>query len=379
MVRTMPIGGSQATHVKYIFLSVFLIALAAYVVLFKTYDDSVQRTIIVSKQVYRTPLVSRPTKVTEPVDKDCIFRHSKLYRKIYVYPSPNDQAAWWQEPSILTDIGRTFQNASSWPWLEIDQIARATASAHYNIQSQNVQYASELLVREIIANPNSCLRSYDPETAELFYVPYLPSTEHHLGHDRKLNYTTSDFGSAILQILDHQNYDPWEQTFGLTSKYWKRRGGSDHILVFSEPMHGLYHPRSKRGHFHFIHTQKQLAPPIVFSVELSTAFVQQYPNCAKKNILLPYPNTHGGWFNGYYEQYNRSISQYYSAGMHGTCTKLRKAMKADYNHCAPSFRQLKEQDAMGNAIGMRKSIFCPCPVRNIVPVGYVVSLSIAGR
>jgi hypothetical protein len=178
-----------------------------------------------------------------------------------------------------------------------------------------------------------------------------------------------------MEILDNQNYEPWETTFGLTSEYWKRRGGSDHILVFSEPMHGLFHPRSKRGHYHFIHSQKQLTPPIVFSVELSASFVQQYPQCSRKNILLPYPNTHGGWYNGdqAIPSTNRTISQYYSAGNHGTCTKLRKAMQDDYRSCSPSYKTLQKQNAMPNAVGMRKSIFCPCPVRyNLVEPSVVI-------
>jgi hypothetical protein len=183
----------------------------------------------------------------------------------------------------------------------------------------------------------------------------------------------------------------WENAFGLTSKYWKRRGGADRILVFSEPLHGLWHPRKPRGSFHYIHTQKQLHPPIVISVELSTTFVKMYPRCAAKNILMPYPNTDGRWYNGKHQTqalqilaaWNASVAnssaalpeeralghdparvvaQFYSAGNHGTCTQLRQAMEADYTNCATSsivLRQLSE--TIHHAVAMNLATFCPCP------------------
>lgn len=333
---------------------------------------------------------TRSASLVAEDDSTCIFRKSPIYRKVFVYPNPGENE--W-EGDILTPSGHNA-SAMQWPWLALDQSARANARSHYNIESSNVQYATELLVRELMVNPQSCLRTYDPDEATLFYVPYLPSTEHHMGHDSKTNYDFSPYGRAILQIIENQDYTDWETMFGLTSEYWKRRGGSDHILVFSEPMHGLFHPRSKRGNYHFISSQKQLSPPIVISIELSTAFVTMYPKCAAKNILVPYPNTHGDWFNG--AQANqaqqllsqagvttqtsnaalpaeqklaaqgeldaRPVAQYYSAGNHGTCTKLRRAMQADYKTCAESYAALNDKlQASQNAVGMRLSTFCPCP------------------
>ena len=325
------------------------------------------------------------------VDRDCIFRDSAIRRKVYVYPNPGDPE-WVGD--ILSPAGNNLSTLPPWPWLELDRSSRENSRGHYNILSSNVQYTTELLVREIMMNPKSCLRTMDPEEATLFYVPYLPSVEHHVGHDAKTDYSFSPYGKAIVNILDEQNYTAWENTFGLTSKYWKRRDGSDHILVFSEPMHGLFHPRNRRGSYHFIHSQKQLAPPIVISVELSATFVSMYPNCAAKNILVPYPNTHGDWFNGAYaeearhlmEKANvdiksstaalsservlsttgnieaRPVAQYYSAGNHGTCRKLRRAMQSDYTTCAVSNKMLKETlQNPHNSVGMRLTTFCPAP------------------
>ncbi len=323
-------------------------------------------------------------------DQDCPFRASPLYRSIYAYPSPGDDE--W-EGDILS-----ASNVTSWPWIEIDRRIREAAQVHYDPSSQAVQYTTELLVRDIILHPKSCLRTKDPAKAKLFYVPYLPSVEYHNGSLTLGDYKTSPFGQALMDATAG-DYRAWESTFGLTSEYWQRRNGSDHILVFSEPLHGLWHPKSRRGSFHFIHSQKQLTPPIVISVELSRTFVEKYPYCARKNILMPYPNTDGKWFNGYYDQeaerlyqeitvgkspaalsaekeiarqtfpsgrnYPRPLAQFYKGGNHGTCRILRLAMQRDFL-CTNSSAVLEEQkrtnDALDNyMLAYRQSTFCPCP------------------
>jgi hypothetical protein len=322
-------------------------------------------------------------------DKDCQFRNSPLYRSVYVYPSPGDEK--WQG-EILSKSGK--QNTIDWPWIEVDERSKREGLLHYNPKSQFIQYTTEIFVRDIITHPNSCLRTDDPETATLFYVPYLPSLEYHNGTGSLGDYKTSPFGNALMDATDG-NFNTWEQVFGLTSKYWQRRQGSDHILVMSEPLHGLWHPKSRRGNFHFVHSQKQLAPPIVLSVELSTTFVEMYPHCARTNIVLPYPNSDGQWFNGkldteameLYEktaqlhtvnssavldsekellrQGNtkdrpRPLAQFYGAGNHGTCRLLRKSLKRDYD-CSASGRATKRHELKNYAHGYRQATFCPCP------------------
>lgn len=316
-----------------------------------------------------------PELPTKDNDADCPFRNSSIYRSVYVYPSFGE-ADW--KGAILSSTNVT----TPWPWLELERQSRLNGTSHYDIDSQHVQYSTELLVRELLTNPRSCLWTTDPEAATLFYVPYLPSVEHHRGNKYTLDYEYSPYGRAIMDILVDKNYTAWESTWGLTADYWRRRNGSDHILVFSEPMHGLWHPRFKRGSFHYRHSQMQLTPPIVVSVELSTSFVEMYPNCAAKNILMPYPNTNGRWFNGWYDDQvaqlllsskaeaalpnepdkaARPAAQYLNVGIHGTCKKLRRALTNDYRACSRSYTEWHANQTSDFALGLRISTFCPAP------------------
>jgi len=113
-------------------------------------------------------------------DADCPFRNSPIYRKVFVYPNHGDVENGWSG-DILSEWGKDLDKLPRWPFLDVDIKSRNASSAHYNPKSQIVQYNTELLVREVITNPKSCLRTYNPEEADLFYVPYLPSVEFHIG------------------------------------------------------------------------------------------------------------------------------------------------------------------------------------------------------
>lgn len=315
-------------------------------------------------------------------DADCPFRNSSIYRSVYVYPSPGDQE--WTG-SILTDHGRLLTK-DSWPWLKIDEQTRYNETNHYHVTSQHAQFSTELLVRQILTHPDSCLRTHNPEHAKLFWVPYLPSVEFHAGiRGPPPSHQTSVYASAISNAISGRDYSDWKRLFGLTDEYWKRRNGSDHILVFSEPLQGLQHPKGKRGSFHFCQTQAQLDAPIIISVELSTTFVEMHPACAAKNILLPYPVTDGRYFNGGWGRQaaallannganevvgvsatqelendnKRPLSVFFRAGLHGVCTPLRVSMTKD-GKCSENWKRQKSL-TKDYRLGMRLGTFCPCP------------------
>ncbi len=335
---------------------------------------------------------SYPRDPTREDDKDCVFLNSSLYRSVYVYPTWNNETDGWQGPILSKHTG-----VDEWPWLYEDRRAKEGRFGHYGeANNQMGQYTLELIVRELMTHPDSCLRTMNPMKATLFYVPYLPSVEFHKGKTFVADYSTSPYADAVEAAISG-NYTQWEKLFGLTSDFWERKKGADHILVFSEPLHGLSHPRSKRGSHHFINTQKMLTPPIIISVEVSRSFVEKYPKCSAKNIVVPYPNPDGRWFNGAFDNESfaqwssvikakayleaeketisistqsienntivdifqpKPIAQYYSAGYHGTCTPLRKSMDKDY-HCTASSKAFPGKVSYHQ--GMRASTFCPCP------------------
>jgi Exostosin family len=239
-------------------------------------------------------------------DADCIFRNSPIYRSVYVYPSPGEPEWTSERDLILSPQGKARKSSFRYPWTLIDEESKHLLRGPYNISSKVAQYNTELLVRLILTHPDSCLRTHDPEQATLFYVPYLMSAAYHIGDApvKDRNKRKAPYGQAIMDIItDHNNTDGWERHFGWTSRYWQRRQGSDHVIVYSEALHGLWHPRNKRGNFHFLHTQYWTHPPIAVAIGSSTSFVERYPNCAQKNILLPYPNTDGRWYNGVWDRH----------------------------------------------------------------------------
>jgi hypothetical protein len=129
----------------------------------------------------------------------------------------------------------------------------------------------------------------------------------------------------------------------------------------------------------------------VISVEVSKTFVETYPKCTRKNILVPYPNIDGRWYNGELDRQaadllllqhqtpqrlttvrnssKKPLWMYYNAGYHGECRTLREALKQDYiceqEERDPNNALVRELNSRNRhesfPIGMRLATFCPCP------------------
>lgn len=254
---------------------------------------------------HQSASVTDPDPTDPGADANCIFRRSSLYRSVYVYPSPGETEWETERDIILSEHGKSWKKSYRFPWTLVDEESKRLQRGPYDPQNPVSQYNTELLVRLIMTHPDSCLRTHDPEQATLFYVPYLMSAAYHLGDApvKERNKKKAPFGLAMMDIIQNQNNSTgWEEHFGWTSKYWQRRQGSDHVIVYSEALHGLWHPKNKRGNFHFLHTQYWTHSPIMVAIGSSTSFVERYPSCARKNILLPYPNTDGKWYNGVWDE-----------------------------------------------------------------------------
>ena len=344
-------------------------------------------------------------------DQDCPFRHSALYRSIFVYPNPHTEATLFAHVRSSSNT-TTTRTTIEWPWMVTLHQTRSAGTGLYDIidNPSVTQFALDAVVYELLTSPHSCLRTEDPSHAQLFFVPFLPSLYRRGGRVGRNDTRNGDnnhgppppqpppqppehtsvYEEALAHAMMGTSYDGWEQTFGLTSRYWRARNGTDHVVVMPEPLHGLYHPRGKRGFHHYIKTQKQLTASIVISVELSRTFVETYPRCSRqKNLVVPYPNVDGRWYNGVWDEQarlvrhhqraddtneqssslnndrHRPFSVYYAAGNHGECRGLRRALHT--NHQCENHHPFESQEwhfhrTIGSfPVGMRRATFCPCP------------------
>lgn len=137
----------------------------------------------------------------------------------------------------------------------------------------------------------------------------------------------------------------------------RRHNGADHILVMPAPVTNFRHQTNMRGFFHYM---PQLAPPLFLSVELSRSFLQEYPACASKNLVLPYAGTDANYFLGRYtsSRIPRSKLLFYQGGMHGSCIFVRLALNA---LCKGSEHAVQRGDRKREE-GFQMATFCPIPV-----------------
>ena len=373
---------------------------------FSARDDATNPSMLLPSKLLDSCISSSSSSNNNNDDQGCPFRDSFLYRSIFVYPNPHTEADMFAKfrPSNNASADDTIVG---WPWIQNLLRHRTNGQGLYDIDNPSLtQFTLDVIVYEIMTSAHSCLRTWDPTHAKLFFVPFLPrlyrrsgGTDTGGGEDDAKTEHTSAYEEALAQAVMGTSYDGWEQMFGLTSQFWKLKQGTDHVVVMPEPLHGLYHPRGKRGFHHYIKTQKQLWAPIVISVELSKTFVETYPSCSQKNIVVPYPNIDGRWYNGRWDEQtmkykrtyqrerqstidsqnknqqldqltgevigkdSRPFSVYYAAGNHGECLSLRTSLRTNHQCGNPSVIKwlALNSENISFPVGMRMVTFCPCP------------------
>lgn len=324
-------------------------------------------------------------------DAACPFRQSPLYRSIFVYPSPNETLF----ESMKSDRAGVVSNNGTvpmWPWLPMNEEFRNKQFLVYNIKHDEMnQFTLEQYVHDIMTHPHSCLQTKDPEKAKLFYIP-LMETLYWRGLERLgqlpaewMKNRMTPYSEALLNAIDGK-YDLWEDRFGLTSRFWKRKEGADHFFVMAEPCNGLQHIPGARANTNYVIAQRQNRPPIVISSELAVSYVRMYSKCAAKNIVMPYPNVNGKWFRGHFESRAKSqlpsllasagqhsgtnnagdggtdlrpVLIHVSAGTHGQCAGLRQGL-LDNHHCSKSYSMISKH-RITRQVQMHLAKFCPCP------------------
>ena len=154
-------------------------------------------------------------------DMKCPFRHSKLYRTIYVYEHPERGPLSMRAPSANDTV---FEE---WPWIPILQNSSEEEYGHFGMATPMDQYTLEIIVNEIFPNPSSCLRTYNPESAVLFYVPFFNSVHFHAGSLFPQNFTTTRYAQArrSLDLGNNRGGDAQAviPIIKIFSNYWRSR------------------------------------------------------------------------------------------------------------------------------------------------------------
>eukprot|EP01039_Chlorochromonas_danica_P005407 gene5407-5947_t len=201
-----------------------------------------------------------------------------------------------------------------------------------------------------------CGRTHQPEEADFFYLPLIRDLDYRIALTGKGDRKPSPVDQALLDVLEKDNFNRWNEVFNITDIYWKKKKGADHLIVMPAPVTNFRHETNRRGFFHYM---PQLAPPIFFNVELSRSFLNEYPVCARsKNIVLPYAMTDANHYTGeLYGKYKRDKLIFYQGGMHGSCIYVRMAL----NSLIRSEWSVQRGDRKREE-GFQMATFCPIPI-----------------
>jgi len=260
---------------------------------------------------------------------------------------------------------------SQLPVVRLAEEARTNRSMHVCRKCILEQFALEYVFHDFFTQ--FCGRTDNPEEADFFYLPIVRDAEYRWNMHLKMKGAKSPSQAelAILSLLEKNDPKPWKNYFGTTMKYWNRKNGADHIFIMPAPVTNFRHESNMRGFFHFM---THLNPPIFLGLEYSIHFVTEYPICAAaKNIVVPYPvvdpDLYSGKYIDHYEvkmNLKKTALLFYSGGLHGECTPVRKAMREIMHNGSllPGniVPKLKKRDMHDREIGFYSSIFCPIPV-----------------
>jgi len=96
-----------------------------------------------------------------------------------------------------------------------------------------------------------CGRTLVPEEADFFYLPIIRDLDYRIAlqkGDRK----PSPIDQALLHALENRDFTGWHQVFNVTSEYFRRHDGADHIIVMPAPVTNFRHQTNMRGFFHYV-------------------------------------------------------------------------------------------------------------------------------
>ncbi|KAH8078843.1 protein kinase [Aureococcus anophagefferens] len=243
--------------------------------------------------------------------------------KVYVYEYPGvESMAWYRHAKEMRQRCR-----------EDDRCAN-----HYAGEHLLAQFSLELILHDFFTK--ACVRTRDPEAADLFFVPHYGDASIGDGPRRQAERLRGG-APRHLGETGHDGLGADLQRHGRVLDAPRRRRPRARP---AGAVTGLRHPKGGRGWTHYL---QQLHAPIWISLELSRSFVAEYPACGRKNVVAPYPIPGRAWHDGQWArkarkaalsvfgpalpsvESSRPLAAYYRSGDHG-CVNVRRAIAAEF-------------------------------------------------
>ena len=224
------------------------------------------------------------------------------------------------------------------------QCAQGPCRTHFNGEHLLAQFTLEHVLYDFFRQ--SCVRTRNPDEADLFFVTHFGDILYR-GYGKEKRPVALGAGAARPRREERrQGLGAHLQHLCEILAETARRGPHPRPAGARD---GLRHPKGVRGWGHYL---QQLTAPVWISLELSKSFAGEYPACAQKNIVAPYPIPGRGWHNGEWGNVaataqkrlldphlpsgdGRPLTTYFRAGDHG-CVPVRKAIKREFKNAARS-------------------------------------------
>lgn len=128
--------------------------------------------------------------------------------------------------------------------------ARAKGDYHICKKCIYEQFSLEYIVYDYFVK--HCARTTNPAEANFFYLPIIREIDYRIALSNGGQRAPSIIEEALLETLEKNEYKKWYEVFNVTSEYWRRNNGSDHIIVMPAPVTNFRHQTNMRGFFHYV-------------------------------------------------------------------------------------------------------------------------------
>ena len=132
----------------------------------------------------------------------------------------------------------------------LSESARKNGDYHICKKCIYEQFSLEYIIYDYFTQ--YCGRTYDPSKADFFYLPIIREIDYRIALSNGGKRAPSVIEEALLDAIEKHDFTKWESVFNVTSSYWQRSNGSDHIIVMPAPVTNFRHQTNMRGFFHYV-------------------------------------------------------------------------------------------------------------------------------